>query len=342
MNHNILLVDDDPRTIQILARILAQSGDLRFATNGPEALRLARESVPDLVLLDADMPGLSGFEVCEAMKAEPALSAVPVIFVTNHSDSKFEVAAFELGAVDFIAKPVSAPLVLARVRTQLRVKHLTDELRRTATTDGLTGLANRRQFDDVLAREWMRARRAGDPTALLMIDVDHFKLYNDHYGHPAGDACLRKVARALGGVGLRPGDLVARYGGEEFVLLLPQTPRSGAERMGQRILDAVEALAIPHHASLMSKHLTASVGIGCYDDQSERRITGSSNFRFADDLHPNYGSSDLLRAADKALYAAKHAGRAQARLLDIADGDSLRAADVIASQSPKSRGAEWA
>lgn len=198
MNDNILLVDDDPRTIQILARILAQSGNLRFATNGQEALRLARESVPDLVLLDAEMPGLSGFQVCAAMKADPALSDVPVVFVTGHSDSTFEVAAFELGAVDFISKPVSAPLVLARVQTQLRVKRLTDELRRVATTDGLTGVANRRQFDDVLGREWLRARRAGDPMALLMIDVDHFKLYNDRYGHPAGDSCLRKVRQGAG------------------------------------------------------------------------------------------------------------------------------------------------
>ena len=153
VNDNILLVDDDPRTIQIMGRILAPLGNLRFATSGREALRLARESPPDLVLLDADMPEMSGFDVCAAMKSEPTLSDVPVIFVTNHSESAFEVTAFELGAVDFIAKPVSAPLVLARVRTQLRLKRLADELRRSATTDGLTGVANRRQFDDVLERE---------------------------------------------------------------------------------------------------------------------------------------------------------------------------------------------
>jgi diguanylate cyclase (GGDEF)-like protein len=342
VNDNILLVDDDPRTIQILGRILAQSGHLRFAIDGTEALRLARESVPDLVLLDAEMPGLSGFEVFSAMKAEPALSDVPVIFVTNHSDSTFEVAAFELGAVDFIAKPVSAPLVLARVRTQLRLKRLADELRRTATIDGLTGVANRRQFDDLLGREWLRAQRSGDPLALLMIDVDHFKLYNDRYGHPAGDACLRKVARALVGASLRPADLVARYGGEEFVLLLPQTPRGGAQRMAQRVLGAVEALAIPHAGAPTPGHLSVSVGVGCYDDESECWTAGSSDSRSADAGHPPCSPFDLLRAADKALYAAKHAGRAQARLLDIADVDSPQAADAIALQTRKSRGAQCA
>jgi diguanylate cyclase (GGDEF)-like protein len=336
MDDNILLVDDDPRTIQIMARILAQSGDLRFATSGREALGMARE--PDLVLLDADMPGMSGFEVCAAMKADPGLSDVPVIFVTNHSDSEFEVAAFEIGAVDFIAKPVSAPLVLARVRTQLRVKRLADELRRTATTDGLTGVANRRQFDDVLGREWLRARRAGDPLALLMIDVDHFKLYNDRYGHPAGDACLRNVARTLVGASLRPADLVARYGGEEFVLLLPLTPRGGAELMGQRILGGVEALEIPHDTSPTAGHLTVSVGVACYDDESECWTAGSSDSRFADDLRKHFGPQDLVQAADKALYAAKHAGRAQARLLDIADVGSPLAADNIARYSRKTRG----
>lgn len=138
MNDNILLVDDDPGTVQLLGRILSDSGNLRFATSGEDALRLARESAPDLMLLDAEMPGMSGFQVLEALKAEPALADVPVIFVTSHSEAAFEVAGFEMGAADFLAKPVSAPLVLARVKTQLRVKRMGDEFRRIATTDGLT------------------------------------------------------------------------------------------------------------------------------------------------------------------------------------------------------------
>ena len=150
MNENILLVDDDPAMIQLLARILAGVGNLRFATSGVDALQLARESVPDLILLDAEMPGMSGFQVLDALKAEPAMADVPVIFVTSHSDAAFEVAGFEMGAADFIAKPVNGRLVRARVNAQLRVKHMADILRLISTTDSLTNVANRRRFDESL------------------------------------------------------------------------------------------------------------------------------------------------------------------------------------------------
>lgn len=322
MNDNILLVDDDPATIQLLGRMLADVGDLRFATSGEDALRLAHESAPDLVLLDAELPGMSGFQILEELKADPALAEVPVIFVTSHSGPEFEVAGFELGAADFIAKPVSAPLVVARVKTQLRIKHIADELRRIATMDVLTGVANRRGFDIALAHEWRRARRVGDPLAVLMIDVDHFKSFNDRYGHPAGDVCLRAIAQALVGASPRPADLVARYGGEEFVVLLPQTPRMGAEYVAHGILDVVEALAIRHDASLTARHVTVSVGIACYDDASECWVAPSANSRGADLTTPNSSPVDLVSAADKALYHAKRSGRAQAMLLDICDVDA--------------------
>lgn len=341
MNDNILLVDDDPGTVQLLGRILSDSGNLRFATSGEDALRLARESAPDLMLLDAEMPGMSGFQVLEALKAEPALADVPVIFVTSHSEAAFEVAGFEMGAADFIAKPVSAPLVLARVKTQLRVKRMGDELRRIATTDGLTDVANRRRFDESLEREWRRARRSGDPLALLMIDIDHFKLFNDRYGHPAGDACLRSVAQALVGASLRPADLVARYGGEEFVVLLPKTPRAGAEHLAHGVLDAVEALGIAHEASLTARLVTVSVGVACYDDDSECWVPPSADSRFSDDLRARCSPIDLVQAADKALYSAKNAGRAQARLLDIADVDTPHLARDIAPSSRKPRATGW-
>ena len=295
MTDSILLVDDDPATIQWLGRMLADVGTVRFASNGEDALRLARESAPDLILLDAEMPGMSGFQVCEALKADPALANVPVIFVTSHSDPAFEVSGFDAGAADFIAKPVSAPLVLARVKTQLRVKHMADELRRIATIDALTGVANRRRFDESLEREWHRARRSGAPLALLMIDVDHFKLFNDRYGHPAGDICLSAVAQALTGASLRPADLVARYGGEEFVVLLPQTPRCGAEHVARAALDAVEALVIAHDASLTAPHITVSVGVACFDDDSERWAPSPADSRFADDRGTRRSPIDLCR-----------------------------------------------
>ena len=327
-NDNILLVDDDPAAIQLMAHILSNVGSLRFATSGQDALRLARESAPDLVLLDTEMPGLSGFETCQALKADQALADVPVIFVTGHGEAAFEVSGFELGAADFIAKPVSPPLLLARVKTQLRVKRLSDELRRIATIDGLTGVANRRRFDELLEREWRRARRSGDPIALLMIDVDHFKLFNDRYGHPAGDACLRSVAHALVGASLRPADLVARYGGEEFCVLLPQTPRQGAGHVARAILDAVGTLEIAHDASSTARHITVSVGVGCYDGESKCWVHPSARSRVGDEAGALRSPGALVQAADLALYAAKHAGRAQSRLLDIADvqlgGDIVR------------------
>jgi len=336
MSDNILLVDDDPGTIQLLSRILSDVGNLRFATSGEDALRLVRESAPDLMLLDAEMPGMSGFQVFDALKSEPTLADVPVIFVTSHSEAAFEVAGLERGAADFIAKPVSAPLVLARVKTQLRVKHMADELRRIASTDALTGVANRRRFDEALEREWLVARRAGTPLALLMIDIDHFKLFNDRYGHPAGDACLRSVAQALVGASLRPADLVARYGGEEFVVLLPQTPRGGAEQVAQGVLDAVGALAIAHEASLTAWHVTVSIGVACYDDESACWMPVSAGLRFADDLRARCTCTHLVCAADQALYSAKQAGRAQARLLDIADVDApQRARGITRSVRPQ-------
>lgn len=342
MNDNILLVDDDPSTIQLLSRILNGSGDLRFASSGLDALRLARESVPDLILLDAEMPGMSGFQVFEAMKADPVLAQVPVIFVTSHGDAAFEVAGFAMGAADFIAKPVSGPIVLARVSAQLRVKRLADETRRISTVDSLTGVANRRQFDDSLQREWRRARRARDPLALLMVDVDHFKLFNDRYGHPAGDACLRSVAQALVRASLRPADLVCRYGGEEFAILLPQTPRGGAEHLAHRVLDAVEALGIAHEGSLTARHVTVSIGVACYDAESPCWRSFTTDSRFADDLRAGCGADDLVQAADKALYAAKHRGRALAKLLDIADVSTPELARDIAPMS-RERGSEvWA
>ncbi|WP_457354966.1 diguanylate cyclase [Roseateles sp. P5_D6] len=321
MSDNILLVDDDPSAIRLLSHMLADVGNLRFATSGEDALRLARESAPDLVLLDAEMPGMSGFEILEALKADPGLEDVPVIFVTSHSEPEFELSGFELGAADFIAKPVSAPLVVARVKTQLRVKRIADELRRIATIDVLTGVTNRRGFDDALAHEWRRARRAGDPLAVLMIDVDHFKSFNDHYGHPAGDVCLRAVAQTLASTSLRPADLVARYGGEEFVVLLPQTPRLGAEHVAHSILAAVEALSIRHDASSAACHVTVSVGVACYDNASECWAEPSADSRAAG-LGRGHSPLDLVRAADKAMYCAKRAGRARAMLLDICDVDA--------------------
>ena len=330
---SILLVDDDPTVIRVLARILCGVAHLRFATNGEEALQRARESTPDLVLLDAQMPGASGFEVCQAFKADEVLAEVPVIFVTSHSGPAFEVSGFDSGAADFIAKPVHAELVLARVKAQLKFKRVADELRRLSTTDALTGLANRRRFDESLAREWRRAWRDSDPIALLMIDVDHFKHFNDRHGHPAGDACLRTVAHTLADTLQRPADLAARWGGEEFAVLLPQTSRAGAERIAHLMLDGVEALSIAHAASPTAEHVTVSIGISCYDKKSPLWIEGSRCSHVGHTLPAALSSPhELVQAADRALYAAKRGGRAQGRLLDMAGADTPAAARELSAR----------
>ena len=315
VDDDILLVDDDPGTIRVLAAILADIGNVAFATGGADALRMARESIPDLILLDAEMPGMNGFVVCEALKADPELADVPVIFITSHREPEFEVSGFEVGASDFIAKPVNPALVLARVKAQLRVKRLADDSRRLAMTDGLTSVANRRRFDEFLDREWNSARRGGDGLALLMIDVDHFKGFNDLYGHPAGDACLAALAQAMAGACLRPTDLVARFGGEEFAVLLPKTSRVGAEHVAHAILDAVDALAIAHAASTTAAHVTVSVGIATCDADSTCGARASTGMRNPE----RCVAKDLLQAADNALYAAKHAGRARASAQDLCD-----------------------
>ena len=333
-NNDILLVDDDPGSIQVMAGILSDAGALRFATNGADALRLAREAAPDLMLLDAEMPGMSGFDICRALKSDPELAEGPIIFVTSHGEPAFEVAGFGLGAADFIAKPVSPPLLLARVETQLRVKRMSDELRRIATVDTLTGIANRRRFDDALEQEWRRCRRSCESVSLLMIDVDHFKQFNDRYGHPAGDACLRAVAQALSGTVMRPADLVARYGGEEFVVLLPQTPRCGAEHLALVILQAIDALAITHEVSSTAARVTVSVGVGCLDEDSPCWWPSSDESRLGSDPDTGPSPLDLVKAADIALYAAKRAGRARGKLLDVAHLDNpLLARDLTAPPS---------
>jgi diguanylate cyclase (GGDEF)-like protein len=332
----ILLVDDNPGMIQVMARILSCVAQLQFATSGAAALQQARDTPPDLILLDAEMPGLNGYEVCEALKADPHLADIPVIFVTGHGEQAFELKGLEIGAVDFLTKPISEPLLLARVKTQLRVKHLTDELKRISTVDALTETLNRRAFDTALSREWKRGLRAGEPICMLMVDVDHFKLFNDNYGHPAGDACLRAVAQALKRAVLRPADIVARYGGEEFALLLPQTPRAGAQHLVKRLLDAVQAVKIPHAASPTASHLSVSIGIGCYDMESRGWLGPSAELRDTSDI--TYTPAGLVDSSDKALYAAKRAGRAQAWLLDIADVDApqlARAITPVALPAPK-------
>ncbi|QPF73055.1 diguanylate cyclase [Roseateles sp. DAIF2] len=290
----LLVVDDQPLNIQALHQVFAADCQVLMATAGETALALAREQQPDLMLLDVQMPGIDGFEVCRRMKAEAQLAHIPVIFVTARQDTESETRALAGGAVDFLSKPFNPAVVRARVRTHLTLKLQSDLLRQLAFIDGLTGLYNRRHFDERFDAELQRARRAGSPLALLLADVDFFKRYNDHYGHLAGDDALRGVALAMRSALKRPGDLLARFGGEEFVVLLPDTDLEGAQRVALALQDAVGLLQIPHELGCDDGLLSISQGgVAC--------LPGAQ-----------HSGTALLDAADRQLYVAKAQGRARA------------------------------
>jgi diguanylate cyclase (GGDEF)-like protein len=342
MDDKIVVVDDDPGTIYLIGRILYGLGTLSFATSGENALRMIHDSKPDLILLDAELPGMSGFKVFDALKESPDALNVPIIFITSHNEAGFEVSALQMGAADFIAKPFTSSRLLARVKTQLRAKRTADELRRVGSLDALTGLGSRHQFDESLVREWLRGLRVGDPMSLLLIDIDHFGQYNERYGHAKGDSCLRKVATAIKAITRRPADFVARCGGEQFGMILPQTSRRGAEYIAHRVLDAVSALNIPHEGPFAARHVTVSIGVSCYDEESACWLSPSATFRSDDASQSTRVGNNLLLAADKALYSAKLEGRSHARLLDIAELEAPFLTRDIAPTAREEHREKWA
>ena len=291
----LLVVDDQPINIQALYQAFAADHQVLMATSGTQALALCAAKQPDLVLLDVVMPGMDGHEVCRRMKADGALRDIPVIFVTAHSDEAAETLGLEVGAVDFISKPINPRIVRARVKTHLTLKAQSDLLRNWVYLDGLTGVHNRRFFEERLASEWARAARSGAALSAVMIDVDFFKRFNDHYGHQAGDDCLRRVAACLRAGLKRPADMVARYGGEEFVCLLPETAPEGALALACQLGQQVEALAIEHVGSDVAPHVTVSLGV----------CTGVAT--------AGSPAAELVRQADAQLYSAKSQGRNRSR-----------------------------
>lgn len=337
---DVLLVDDDTSTIDVLGHILQELGDIRFATSGSEALRLARAAPPNAMLLDLSMPGMSGFEVISVMKATAPLDEVPIICLTSSDKEEDEVRALSLGAVDFISKPPRPAQVLARVRLHLRMGHMNEALRKAAATDPLTGLANRRQFDAALEREWLRSQRTHSPIALLMIDLDYFKAYNDHFGHLMGDQCLQSVAHAIRSVVHRPTDVAARYGGEEFAVLLPDTNSDGARAVARYLVHAVQSLQLTHPGSCISEHVTLSVGVASQDEVCASRITGPRLPQNSRSEQPS--ATALVDVADRALYAAKFAGRNHARWLAMHDACSPeRAVDLRDESRSRSENPPW-
>jgi diguanylate cyclase (GGDEF)-like protein len=291
----ILLVDDVPANLSLLSSILREDYRVQLATSGAKALELVAASLPDLILLDVMMPEMDGYEVCKRLKANPDTCDIPVLFVTARNQIEDEELGLTLGAMDYIHKPISPPIIKARVRNHIALKLQTDALKRLSFMDELTQIANRRRFDDMLHNELQRAARQQHELSLLMLDVDYFKLFNDHYGHGLGDKCLTRVAQAMQAAVNRPTDLLARYGGEEFVVLLPQTDLEGARKVAESLRGAIAAMQISHAHSPAAEHITISIGVAC-NTQSETN-----------------SAAELLKLADQALYLAKQSGRNQVK-----------------------------
>ncbi|MGN7612635.1 diguanylate cyclase [Magnetococcales bacterium HHB-1] len=296
----ILLVDDLPSNIQVLHKALGKEHQVFFATNGKTALKMSLEKQPDLILLDVDMPGMDGFEVCRRLKEDTQTKHIPVIFVTAMDQEEDEIKGLQLGATDFIPKPIRPAVVALRVQNHLQLKRYRERLEAMSFLDGLTNIPNRRWFDNALNDEWRRSMRHQGSLSVILMDVDHFKKFNDHYGHQEGDYCLKKVAKVLQKSIQRPTDLVARYGGEEFVALLPDTDYQGLIQIAEKFREVVEQLAIPHQENTRTAEVvTISVG-------------GASMIPLQDDAMDH-----LLKEADRCLYQAKKQGRNRIHCIEM-------------------------
>ncbi len=317
----ILIVDDSPDERVLIKTILKNAGhsDLLTAESSLDAFKVLgmenKESIYsdiDLILMDIIMPEMDGVEACRLIKAVDHIRDIPIIVVTVKDEIKYLQMAFAIGAVDYITKPLNKVELLARVRSALRLKYEIDRrkarekellvikqqledtifvLKRLSSEDELTGVPNRRSFENYLEQEWRRAIRYGVSLSLILVDIDFFKAYNDTYGHQSGDQCLKQVATVLNDTLHRPADFMARYGGEEFVIILPNTDINGGEFIAEKLREGVEALGIIHSSSLAGEHVTISLGVATAIPSQDS------------------SPSELVTAADQALYLAKQEGR---------------------------------
>jgi diguanylate cyclase (GGDEF)-like protein len=302
----VLIVDDSP-TIRVALRGLVErmNHSVVEAENGSQALEIYRQDKPDVVLIDVVMPVMDGYDAAREMRKTRPDEWVPIIFLSSKEADQDLDRAIEAGGDDYLVKPVSFVVLNAKIRAlqrleSTRVKLLETsrdlaaanrELESLSRQDSLTGIANRRYFDDYLQTEVRRASRDGQPLSLILADVDYFKAFNDRYGHQAGDDCLRRVANALKSVGRRPADLAARYGGEEFAMVLPATGAEGALDVAKALVRAVEQISILHERSGVAGTVSLSQGIASVIPAHDTRPEG------------------VIELADQALYQAKQQGR---------------------------------
>lgn len=301
----IMIVDDEIANIEMIGAILEDDYEILFARSGHQAIEVASKYALDLILLDVMMPGMDGYETCRRMKLDPHLSNVPVIFTTSLDSIEYEVQGLSAGAIDYVTKPVQPISLRRRVRNHVDMKQMRDQLANQALIDPLTGLGNRRMLETLMGEEMTRLARQGEYLSVLLIDIDFFKQFNDIYGHPDGDDCIRRVAAALGGCMRRGGDLCARYGGEEFACMLPRADFGGAMHMAELLRHRVEALAIAHSGSASAPVVTISLGVA-----TQRCL-------------PGMPMAHWFQHADKLLYTSKNAGRNQVTGRAFGEGSAL-------------------
>lgn len=289
--HKVLVADDDLIMGEFLSSILSAIADVQVVTSGEAAVEAVLNNEFDVVLLDIEMPGMGGLAACKIIKDMPQTSGISVIIVTSRQGEIIEVEALDLGASDFITKPFVAKVVLARVRNHLISQWQARQLRMLSMIDGLTGIANRRQFDDVIQAEFYRAKRLGTPLSLMIIDVDFFKQYNDAYGHVEGDQCLKLLASTFTKLAKRAGDLVARIGGEEFAMIFPRTDLPQLSLLAKTVSKSVESLRL-QHVHGVGGVVTVSIGAIMIDTRSSA-----------------CSKNEFIERADQFLYQAKAAGR---------------------------------
>lgn len=299
LEQKVLIVDDEKANRKVLKELLQDQATIIFAKNGQQAIELAQKHVPDLMLLDVIMPDMSGFDVIEKIKNDPATMGVSVIFITGLANSDDEAKGFDLGGCDYIYKPFKANIVIARVSMHLELIKQRKMLDNVAHIDALTGISNRRKMDFVLKDELAANRRDKKQLMVALIDVDYFKQYNDNYGHGAGDVALKKIASSLREVLKRPRDFAARFGGEEFIVILPDCDINGAKLVLDNLSQVIAEKEIVHEFSNVSEYITASIG-ACIVD-SEQLTDAEQVIKFTDDL----------------LYQAKRSGRNQIKLKEL-------------------------
>jgi diguanylate cyclase (GGDEF)-like protein len=294
----VMVVDDSRTQRAVISEYLAELHcDITLCSSGTDALIQVSEHVPDLIILDVEMPGLSGFDTCKAIRGFLQSTWVPIIYLTGRSNPEDIVEGLNVGGDTYISKPVHRDVLTAIAKAMLRLSDIQHELIKAnikldevAHFDVLTQIMNRRGYQNILDRYWNDHLRRKSKLTVLLMDIDYFKKYNDNYGHIQGDHCLRQVAQTLKAVFKRPIDIVARYGGEEFVALLPDTDIEGGITVAERIINAMLIANIPHAFSDCQPYLTLSIGIAQANVNHET-------------------CEQVLERADKALYAAKEAGR---------------------------------